>query len=97
MNLEDVLCSKTTIKILKTIMRLGQLNVSDTAKHVGANFAATHVRLRLLESEGILQQRTSGRAKYFRLREYSPRAKALQFLIEAWEKDCNNSSGRKPQ
>lgn len=81
-DLEDILCSKTTIKILKTLMRLGQLNVSDIGKHVGANFAATHVRLRLLESEGIVQQRISGRTRYYRFNESSPKTRALQHLIE---------------
>jgi predicted transcriptional regulator len=96
-DLEEVLCSKTTIKMLKTIVRLGQLNVSDVAHRVGANYIAVLARLRMLESEGIPQQRTSGRARYYRLSEHSPRAMALQCLIEAWERERKYPSKRKPQ
>jgi predicted transcriptional regulator len=86
-DLEDVLCSKTTLKVLKTIMRLGQLNVSGIAERLAVNFRAVQVRLDMLESEGILQHRAFGRARYYRLREHSRRAIALQRLFEDWERE----------
>lgn len=97
LDLEEVLCSKTTIKMLKTIMTLGQLNTSDVAHRVGANYKAVQTRLKILESEGILQLRTFGRARYYRLNEYSCKAKALQCLIEAWERGRECPLKRKPQ
>lgn len=73
------------MKILKLIERLGELNVSDVARRIGVNFTTTNRHLRILEDEGILQQRTYGRIRMYRFNQASPKAKAVQSLIEAWE------------
>jgi len=84
--LEDVLSSKTRMKILKLIYKLGQLNVSDVARRLKLNYASTSNHLKVLESEGILQKLTYGRVKMYRFNEGSEKAKAIVDLIEAWEK-----------
>lgn len=73
------------MKILKLIERLGELNVSDVARRIGVNFTTTSRHLRILEEEGILQERTYGRIRMYRFNQNSLRAKAVQALIEAWE------------
>ncbi|XES78461.1 MAG: ArsR/SmtB family transcription factor [Candidatus Bathyarchaeia archaeon] len=85
MELEEVFSSKPRMKILKLIERLGELNVSDIARRIGVNFTTTSKHLQLLESEGILQQRTYGRIRMYRFNQASPKAKAVQNLIEVWE------------
>ena len=84
-SLEDVFCSKLRIRILKILMQLGQLNVSDIARRLNLNYATTNQHLRLLESEGVLQQRVYGRIRMYKFNEGSPKAKAVQNLIETWE------------
>jgi DNA-binding transcriptional ArsR family regulator len=74
------------MKILKLIYQLGQLNVSDVARRLKLNFTSTSEHLKVLESEGILQERTYGRVRMYRLNEGSAKAKAVVALIEAWEK-----------
>ena len=86
MEIEDVFSSKTRVKILKLIWRLGELNVSDIARRIGANFTTTSQHLRILEEEKIVQQRVYGRIRMYRLNQASPKAKAIQNLIEAWQK-----------
>ena len=86
MELEEVFSSKSRMKILKVIYQLGQLNVSDVARRLKLNFALTSEHLKVLESEGILQERTYGRVRMYRLDEGSAKAKAVVALIEAWEK-----------
>ena len=86
MELEEVLSSKSRMKILKLIYQLGQLNVSDVARRLRLNFASTSKHLKLLESEGILQERTYGRVRMYRFNEGSAKAKALQNLLDVWEK-----------
>jgi len=76
------------VKILKLIYTLGSLNVSDVARRVKLNYASTSGHLRILESEGILQERTYGRIRMYRFNEGSEKAKAVSVLIEAWEKAC---------
>ena len=86
MELEEVFSSKPRMKILKLIYKLGQLNVSDIARRIKMNYAATSEHLKVLESEGILQERMYGRIRMYRFNEGSAKAKAVAALIEAWEK-----------
>ena len=73
------------MKILKLVARLGELNVSDVARRIGVNFTTTSRHLRVLEEEGILQQRVYGRIRMYRFNQASPKAKVVQDLIEVWE------------
>jgi predicted ArsR family transcriptional regulator len=84
LKVEDVFYSKTRMKILKVLTQLGQLNVSDIARRVGANYETAKQHLSSLETEGILQQRTFGRAKLYRFNQASPKAAAVQNLVETW-------------
>jgi predicted transcriptional regulator len=83
---EEVFSSKSRMKILKLIHQLGQLNVSGIARRLKLNFASTSEHLKVLESEGILQERTYGRVRMYRFNEGSAKAKALQNLLDEWEK-----------
>ena len=89
MELEEVFSSKPRMKILRLLGRLGALNVSDIAKRIGLNYSATNEHLKLLESEGVLVQRTYGRIRMYRFSESSAKAKAVQKLIETWEQSNN--------
>ena len=86
LELEEVFSSKSRMKILKLIYKLGQLNVSDVARRLKMNYASTSEHLKVLESEGILQERTYGRVRMYRFNEGSAKAKAVACLIDAWEK-----------
>ena len=85
MDIERVFSSKPRMKILKLIARLGTLNVSDIARRIGLNYSTTNEHLKLLEAEGILRQTVYGRIRMYRFDEASPKAKAVQNLIETWE------------
>ncbi len=85
MEIEEVFSSKPRMKILKLLARLGTLNVSEIAKRIGLNYSATNKHLGLLETEGILVQRSYGRIRMYRFNETSARSKAVQALIEVWE------------
>ena len=85
MDIEEVFSSKPRMKILKLVARLGALNVSDIARRISLNYSTTNQHLKLLESESILQQRVYGRIRMYKFNEASPKAKAVQNLIESWE------------
>ena len=85
MQIEEVFSSKSRMKILKLIARLGALNISDIARRINLNYTATNQHLKLLEAEGILQQKVYGRIRMYKFNESSPKAKAVQNLIETWE------------
>jgi DNA-binding transcriptional ArsR family regulator len=85
MQIEEVFSSKPRMKILKLIARLGALNISDIARRIHLNYTTTNQHLKLLEDEGILQQKVYGRIRMYRFNESSLKAKAVQNLIETWE------------
>ena len=87
MDVEEVFSSKPRMKILRLVARLGALNVSDIARRIKMNYSTTNQHLKLLEAEGILQQRVYGRVRMYRFNEASPKAKAVQNLIETWEQN----------
>ncbi|MCW4044091.1 MAG: winged helix-turn-helix domain-containing protein [Candidatus Bathyarchaeota archaeon] len=89
MEIEEVFSSKPRMKILKLIARLGTLNISEITKRTKLNYTATNQHLKLLETEGILQQRTYGRIRMYKFNENSPKAKAVQNLIDTWEQVNN--------
>jgi len=89
MEFEEVFSSKPRMKILKIISRLGSLNVSDIARRIHLNYTTTNQHLILLENEKILQQRVYGRIRMYRFMENSPKAVAVQKLIDIWEKTSN--------
>ncbi len=85
MQLEEVVGNKLRIKILKLINQLGELNVSELVRRLGANHKTTIRNLKILENEGILQHKTFGRIRLYRFNEKSAKAKAIRNLIETWE------------
>ena len=87
MEIEEVFSSKPRMKILKLVARLGALNVSDIARRINLNYSTTNQHLKLLESEGVLQQRIYGRIRIYKFNKCSPKARAVQNLIAAWEQD----------
>ncbi len=92
MDIEEVFSSKPRMKIVKLITRLGELNVSDVARRVGLNFTTTSRHLKLLEDEGILQERVYGRIRMYRFNQASAKAKAVQNLIETWEQQASKKA-----
>jgi DNA-binding transcriptional ArsR family regulator len=72
------------MRILKLLFRLGQLNTSDLAHKLGANYATTLGHLSLLKSEGIIAERLSGKTRFFRFTK-TLKAQAVMRLLEEWE------------
>jgi DNA-binding transcriptional ArsR family regulator len=85
MEFEEVFSSKPRMKILKIISRLGTPNVSDIARRIKLNYSTTNQHLKVLESEKILQQKVYGRIRMYRFKEASPKAIAVQNLLDVWE------------
>jgi predicted transcriptional regulator len=85
MNVENVLSSRLRIKILKILLKMGELNVSEIARRLGVNYSTTSQHLKILENEEIVKHKTFGRIRLYRLNEQSPKVRALQNLLESWE------------
>ena len=83
MELEDVFCSKLRMKILKLLYKLRQMKTLDFQKRLGASYTITMQHLTLLEKEGVVTQRLSGRIRFFRFAN-TLKAQAVQKLLEEW-------------
>lgn len=84
LNVEDVFCSEARMKILKLLFRYGQLNPSAIARELRTNYEFILNHLELLEGEGIVLHKVSGRVRFFRFAN-SPKAQATVKLLESWE------------
>jgi len=85
MNIEDVFSSRLRMKILKILMQVGELNVSEIARRLGVNYKTTNKHLEVFEDEGMVKHKVFGRIRLYRLNESSPKVKAVENLIEVWE------------
>jgi DNA-binding transcriptional ArsR family regulator len=85
MNIEDVFSSRLRIEILKMLFNVGELNVSEIARRLRINYVSANKHLKILEDEGILLRKMFGRVRLYRVNQQSPKAKALQNLIDVWE------------
>lgn len=85
MNIEDVFSSRLRMKILKILMQVGELNVSEIARRLRVNYKTTDKHLSVLEDESMVKHKVFGRIRLYMLNESSPKTKAVQSLIKAWE------------
>ena len=69
---------------MKLLFNLGQLNISDLAHRLGTNYETTLSHLALLEKEGLIIQRLSGRTRFFRFAR-TLKARAIMKLLEEWK------------
>jgi predicted transcriptional regulator len=83
--IEDVLCSKTRLKILKILIG-SQLTPSQVAKEVGVCYSNAVSHLEALKKEGILCcVRFGERIRFYNYNETSPIATAVRNLIEVYK------------
>jgi DNA-binding transcriptional ArsR family regulator len=88
--IEDVLCSKTRMKIIMLLNDLGQLNVSEIAQRLGSNYAHVLRNLVVLHESDLVTQLRSGRVKYYRLNRECLKVRAVQNVLDAWAGDIKN-------
>jgi DNA-binding transcriptional ArsR family regulator len=72
------------MRILKLLFQCGQLNTTGLARRLGANYTSTLRYLILLKNESVVEERVSGRTRFFRFKN-SLKAQAVSKLLEEWE------------
>lgn len=85
MMVEDVFSSKGRVKILRLLVEIGELNISEIARRAGLNYATTNGHLGILEGAGLVLHKSFGRIRIYRLNESSPYARTVKALMEGWE------------
>jgi DNA-binding transcriptional ArsR family regulator len=72
------------MRVLKLLFQCGQLNTSSVARRLGTNYETAIRHLALLEEEGVVTQRMSGKTQFFRFTN-SLKAQVIIKLLEEWE------------
>jgi DNA-binding transcriptional ArsR family regulator len=72
------------MKILKLLFQFGQLNTSSIAHRLGTNYETAMRHLSLLEKEGVVTQRLSGKTRFFRFAN-TLKARVAMKLLEEWD------------
>jgi len=85
MDVEDVFSSRLRMKIIKLLIQLGELNVSQITRRLSVNYNTINKHLKVLEDEGLVHCRRYGRIRLYRFNEHSEKAKTVQNLVETWE------------
>ena len=84
LSLEDTLCSKVRLRILKLLDGSQKLTPSEIAAKLGTNYVLARIHLEVLVGAGVLTRADFGkRIRYYRFKE-STRALAVKNFIEAW-------------
>jgi len=83
--IEEVFSSKGRVKILRILVELSELNISDIARRAGLNYATTNHHLQVLEASGIVRHKNFGRIRIYRYNEESPRARMIRELVDGWD------------
>jgi predicted transcriptional regulator len=81
-NLEEVLTSKSRIKILKALAMQGPLNISGIKKYTGLNHKSIIKALENLKQMRIIGEADFNRSHNFRIKAENLEASALEELIK---------------
>ncbi len=82
--LEDTLCSRVRLRILKLLIDSQKLTPAQIAAKVRVNYVVVRAHLEALENGDVLTHSNFGkRIRYYKFKE-SARAKAVRNVIEAW-------------
>ncbi len=86
MAVETVFSSRGRVKILKILVDIGELNISEIARRAKLNYMTTNQHLQILETSGIIRHKNFGRIRIFKFNDENPRAKRIRELIDEWDK-----------
>jgi len=82
---EEVLSSKGRVKMLKILLSVGELNISELARRAGLNHAAAALHINVLRQAGLIEEKQFGRIRILRAKLEDPRVQALKKAFELFE------------
>ena len=86
MSVETVFSSRGRVKILKILVEIGELNISEIARRARLNYTTTNQHLQVLEESGIVHHKNFGRIRIFMFNDDDPRAMMIKDFISEWDK-----------
>ncbi len=83
--MEDVFASRGRIRILKLLMREGEVNITRIIKETGLHYNLVIKHLEVLEDLGLVVERRFGRSRIFSLNYDNPKVTLVRDLISIIE------------
>ncbi len=85
LNIEDLLSSKTRLKILKVLFELKEVNITKLTRLTELNHKVVQYHLNILKQYGLVEEKQIGRIRIVRLRDKDPRVEKLGLLFRELE------------
>jgi predicted transcriptional regulator len=84
MSIETVFSSKGRVKILRILVEIGELNISEIARRAKLNYTTTNQHLQVLETSGIVRHKNFG-STHIPLQQRKPQGKKHQRINRRME------------
>ena len=85
--IEELLGSKTRVKILKTLAKNEELTISLIINQTRSNYSNVMKHLNHLKNLDLIQEKKFGRIKIYRYKIENIKARSLKKFIDIWEDD----------
>ncbi|MEM0239909.1 MAG: winged helix-turn-helix domain-containing protein [Candidatus Nezhaarchaeales archaeon] len=83
MSVENLLGSKSRVKILKVLIDKGELNITAIAREAKVNHKTALRHLEELRKTGVVTEKVFGRVRIFKINSEDPRIEALKLLFKS--------------
>ncbi len=83
-SIENVFSSRGRVRILRLLVEVGELNITEIARRTRLNYSATNRHLVALREMRLVEEKTFGKIRIFSFKFEDPRAKAIKALIDLW-------------
>ncbi|OYT25962.1 MAG: ArsR family transcriptional regulator [Thermoprotei archaeon ex4572_64] len=77
-----IFSSKTRLKILKTLMKIREINITKLTRMVNVNHVVVNYHIDVLKNLGFIEEKRFGRIRIIKLNESNPKIKSLERLFE---------------
>jgi len=81
MTLEEIFSSKGRVKVLKLILRRGEVNLSTIIRETGLNYISVIKHLNYLKHYDIIEEINLGRVRVYRPKWVNPRVRYIEEML----------------
>ncbi len=81
-SIEDIFSSRGRVKVLKTILQLGEVNVTQIIKLTRLNYKVVKKHIEYLKKLGLIEEIVIGRVKLYRPNWLNPRVRYIDDLMK---------------
>jgi len=86
LNVEEIFQSKTRVKLLFTLLKYGEINITHLIKDSKVDYRSGDAQLELLKREGLIEERRFGRIRILKVNYGDPRVASLKRMLDEWNK-----------